>query len=370
MQQLNIQPFLKIGGLIVFFIITIFLYHFLFPYVYPFIIAFIISVMLHPIVSYIENKYRLTRSIASYLTILSIISLIGLFTYLFSHQIIIELSQITAHLPENFQKINELFLGFGQSTLIPIYDQVQTKLFFLPDTKHVEIEKTIPYITDKLYESSNDIITNILLSTSTLITSISQASLVIIFISLSILIMTKDFTNMQQIWQQFIPLKTRKKASEIFFHLKKSTFGLIKAQFFLACLTSCIVLIAFLIIGIDHLFVITLLIFLVDFIPYIGIGIIFVPWLLFSFLNGDYPFAIQLISLYMLIIIVRQFIEPKMIATHLHIHPLIALIILFASIQYFGLSGIIFTPILLIILSAMYHANIFTLMWEFISDKK
>lgn len=370
MQQLNLQPLIRIGGLIVLFLITFLLYHFLFPYIYPFIIAFIISVMLHPIVSYIENKYRLNRSLASYLTILVIVSLIGLFTYLFLQQIIIELSQIMAHLPATFQKINELFLNFGQSTLIPIYEQVQAKLFFLPDTHNLEIEKTIPYLTDKLYESSNDIITNILLSTSTLITSVSQASLVIIFISLSILIMTKEFTKMQEIWRQFIPLKTRKKSNEIFFHLKKSTFGLIKAQFFLACLTSCIVLIAFLIIGVNHVIVLTLLIFLVDFIPYIGIGIIFIPWLVFSFLNGDYLLAIQLISIYMLIIIVRQFIEPKMIASHLHIHPLIALIILFASIQYFGLSGIIFTPILLIILSAMYHANIFTFIWRFILDKK
>src|SRR5690625_3966716 len=111
---------------------------------------------------------------------------------------------------------------------------------------------------------------------------------------------------------------------------------------------------------------VTLIALVVDFVPYIGMGVLFIPWIIYTFLIDNYVLTIQLTVLYMILIIIRQIMEPKILATNIGLHPLIALIILFISFQHLGLLGVVLTPIALIMISAIYHAGIFHYLWHFI----
>ena len=103
-------------------------------------------------------------------------------------------------------------------------------------------------------------------------------------------------------------------------------------------------------------------------IPYIGIGALFIPWILYGFFSDHYTLTLQLSLLYAVLLIVRQIIEPRLLAKNLGIHPLIAIIILFISINIFGALGIIITPISLILFSSLYHAKIFHYIARFIKE--
>src|SRR5699024_11793379 len=103
----------------------------------------------------------------------------------------------------------------------------------------------------------------------------------------------------------------------------------------LTLITILISFIGFIILNINHTLLLTFIIFIVDLIPYIGIGFLFLPWILFLFLNADYLLTIQLASLYILIVIIRQFLEPKLISKHFGSHQLIALLIYYLIHHHF-----------------------------------
>src|SRR5699024_2296918 len=174
-------------------------------------------------------------------------------------------------------------------------------------------------------------------SFSFIVTSISQTSIILFFMFVSTYFMTKDFKLMEAYIKKLTPIQSKSYIFDFVYYCKHSIVGLLKSNLLLAIITSLL----------------TFIIFIVDLIPYIGIGVLFLPWILFLFLNADYVLTIQLASLYILIVIIRQFLEPKLIATHLRIHPLIALLILFITYQHFGVFSLVITPGLLVIISAL-----------------
>src|SRR5690625_1805820 len=92
----------------------------------------------------------------------------------------------------------------------------------------------------------------------------------------------------------------------------------------------------------------------IDIFQFIMKILIFIPCIGYLFITNDYFLTIGLSIIYMVVVILRQFIEPKILSAHIGINPLLALIILFFSIQFWGIGGILFTPILLILISALF----------------
>src|SRR5699024_511941 len=99
------------------------------------------------------------------------------------------------------------------------------------------------------------------------------------------------------------------------FNVKKSVFGFIKAQVIITIISSIIVFIGLWIFQVEHLFTLTLIVFFVDFIPYVGIGAVFIPWIIYNFFIEQHLLTMQLSILYIIVIIVRQVIEPKILAS-------------------------------------------------------
>src|SRR5699024_6773123 len=114
----------------------------------------------------------------------------------------------------------------------------------------------------------------------------------------------------------------------------KSLFGYIKAQCILIAISAFISLVGLLFLGMNHAFTITLIIAFVDLLPIIGTGIIFIPWIGYLFFSGDYSLTIGLTFIYMAIILIRQILEPKILSVNVGVSPLIALLTLFISVQW------------------------------------
>src|SRR5699024_5390579 len=146
---------------------------------------------------------------------------------------------------------------------------------------------------------------------------------------------------------------------EIHFHFKKALTGFMKAQFILIFITMLIIFAGLSLLKVDHAVTIALLAALVDLFPYIGTGIIFIPWAVYLFITGNYSLTIGLTLLYMFIIIVRQFLEPKILSSNIGLHPLAVLIVLFISMQLWGVSGIIIAPILVVVGIVLFQTEIF-----------
>lgn len=101
----------------------------------------------------------------------------------------------------------------------------------------------------------------------------------------------------------------------------------------------------------------------VDIAPMLGTGTILLPWTVYSFISGNYPLAIGLFIIYVVITVIRQIIEPKLVAGQLGLSPIITLSAMFLGLKLLGFLGLFIAPLTIIILKLLHDEGILHL-WK------
>ncbi len=104
------------------------------------------------------------------------------------------------------------------------------------------------------------------------------------------------------------------------------------------------------IIGVPYSVLVALCIAIFDILPVLGTGGIMIPWAVITFVLGDYGMAIKLLMVYVIITVVRNILEPKIVGGQLGLHPIVTLASMFAGVQLLGVVGLFGFPILLSLL--------------------
>jgi predicted PurR-regulated permease PerM len=91
---------------------------------------------------------------------------------------------------------------------------------------------------------------------------------------------------------------------------------------------------------------------LVDFIPALGCGTVLLPWAIVCLIIGDTYMGIGLLILYVIIFVIRQFIEPKIVGDQLGLNPLLTLVSMYLGFLIFrSVIGLIIAPIIVTVLA-------------------
>lgn len=327
-------------------------------YLYPFILAILLSLCIHPFVSFFEGKLKFPRALATFVVITLLFLLINGALFL----IVTELFQGTAYLADKVPAHFQAFVNMGEellnSKILPLYHKVISFFHALDPSQQSAINENIKHFTNDIASTGTGLLRNILLKIPAILSLLPHSITVLTFIVLATFLITNDLPELKLTVKKIFPINARSSAKDIILHLKKAFFGFIKAQLMLIFITACIIFIGLTFLRADHVLTITLLASVVDLIPYIGTGLIFVPWIVYLFVTENYSMTIGLTILYMIIVISRQILEPKILSSNLGIKPLVALFGLFIGIQLWGLPGIIIAPILLVFLNALYQAGV------------
>ena len=91
---------------------------------------------------------------------------------------------------------------------------------------------------------------------------------------------------------------------------------------------------------------------------FFGSGTVMIPWAIISALNGDLKLGIALFILYVIVLIVRQVLEPRIVSGHIGVHPIFTLIAMYTGFKVSGIIGLFSGPIVLIILQNVFETMI------------
>ena len=127
----------------------------------------------------------------------------------------------------------------------------------------------------------------------------------------------------------------------------------LKSYSLLFLMTFAELTVGFMILKIPYAVVAALAIAVFDILPVLGTGGVLLPWAVIMLVLGDYPLAIGILILYIVITIIRNMIEPRIVGKQIGLHPLITLIAMFVGLQLFGLAGMILLPMTAVVLSGM-----------------
>ena len=78
--------------------------------------------------------------------------------------------------------------------------------------------------------------------------------------------------------------------------------------------------IGLLIIGVKKAVLAAFLIAVFDIFP-LGAGLVLVSWAVICFIQGNVTRGVGLVLLYIIVVVVRQIIEPRIIGKHVGLHP-------------------------------------------------
>lgn len=89
---------------------------------------------------------------------------------------------------------------------------------------------------------------------------------------------------------------------------------------------------------------------LLDAIPFIGTGLILLPTALWQLLSGNIPGVVLAALTYVLCVMVRQLLEPRLLGKQTGIFPVFMLLAVYAGVRLFGLPGFFLGPLYLVLL--------------------
>lgn len=314
----------------------------------PFIFGWIISIIVEPMVVFLNKKLRIYRGISSFISIITFVLVAGLLISSLGGLLISELTKLSNRLPDLSLKAND-FISY-------IDDKFQSFYINIP-----------PNVAKSIYETLHNFLNSLtkhigVLATSTInfVTAIPNFLLFILFTLLSAFFISKDKEKIYKFIGLHIPNKVFK--NNKFKILKEdlvfALLGYIKAQLILMCITFLESAIGLSIIGVNYAILIALVVSLVDALPVLGSGSIYIPWIIVKLLGKDYSAALFLLILYLTVTIVRQTLEPKILSTQIGLYPLVTLMSIYIGIRLFGFIGIILGPIITISILALQKMGI------------
>ncbi len=329
----------------------------------PFLIAFIISLMIEPAIKKIMKKTHLTRRTSSIIIffLVSVIIIGGLAWLLIT--LFSESSSLLQSLNDYFDKL---------------YVQFQNLInYFDFDNIHLsdEILEVIQNSTGDFLTTASDWLRNILNNLINFVTSIPSIAICIGITVIALYFICVDKIYILDQIEHHLPRLWVKKISIHLKELIQTLGGYLKAEATLILVSFIISLIGLYILqivgfNIQYPLLMALFIGFVDALPILGSGTVMIPWAIICALNGDINLGIAIIVLLIIMSVVRQVLEPKLVSKNIGVHPIFTLIAMYTGFKVIGIIGLLVGPIVLIIVKNIFSNLIDQGVFKTIFDKK
>ncbi|MDQ0255048.1 sporulation integral membrane protein YtvI [Evansella vedderi] len=327
-------------------------------YLYPFLIGLLISLLFLPAVNFIENKFGWKRSAAVFFVICSFVIVFSALMTLLVAEIVAGLSYLTKVLPQYIHDGIDYIHQWFDTYILPLYEGVLAFSSQLNPGQQSTVHHSLESILSELGTHISTLLQHLLNGLADFLLTLPNTITVLFFALLGAFFITKDWPLMIQWLETRTPKRVKVVINKMTVQWKQAVVGYILAQLVLVSMTGTIVLIGLMIINVEYAITTAILIAIVDLFPYLGTGLIFIPWIIYAFLSGNWTLSIGLSILYGIVIIQRQLAEPKVMSKHMGIPPLALLISLFACYQLFGVFGLLIGPAVLIFIQSIIRSGL------------
>ncbi len=124
----------------------------------------------------------------------------------------------------------------------------------------------------------------------------------------------------------------------------------LKTQSVILCCISLTASGGFFLAGVKEFWFYGLLAGVMDVLPFIGTGIVLVPIGVIQLLGGQYVQAAIIFVSYVLCIVIREVLEPRLMGNGLQVSPVAILVSVYAGVLFYGIGGVLLGPVTLLIL--------------------
>lgn len=307
----------------------------------PFLIAFALSSLMEPIIKLLHKKIHLNRKISAPILLLLLIAII---VTLFVLSVLRLIKEIKA------------FIALAPGLLSELYTQITS----LISRSSASFEWLPSEITDNLgsvISNISEMITNFGKSVvkGAFVTAISfpEALIFTIITIMATFFMSMDRDKISATMARHLPESWMERIIALRKDLFAALFGYLRAALIMMCITFTEVFLGLSIIGIKYALLLAFVIAVIDALPILGTGTVLIPWSLYLLVTGNYRFGIYILVLYLVVLVIRQTIEPKVVGQQIGVYPLVTLLAMYVGLRLVGFAGLILGPITFLIIRNM-----------------
>lgn len=317
----------------------------------PFVVGWIIALIANPLVHFFEQKLKIKRKAGTAFVIITVIGLVVLAGYLIGAKVVQEGIDLIGDLPRLWEEWEEDFRMIGKN-MEDIYGQ-------LP----VQIRDTLVAFGDQMEDLAGKAVG--ILGTPTIEALGNFArhlptviiGIIMCLLSAYFFVAERDYLAVNI--KKHIPEGIRLRWEMVAHSLKRAVGGYFKAQFKIEIWMYLLLVIGFLLLGVEHALLIALGIACLDFLPVFGTGAVLIPWTVVKVLSADYQMALGLMIMWCGGQLVRQLIQPKIVGDSIGMPPIPTLFLLFIGYKLGGVAGMIVAVPLGIILVNLDREGMF-----------
>lgn len=311
----------------------------------PFIIALILASLLEPLVVRLMRVARIRRPYAAILTLLSAIAVFCLGAFLLITRLYTELSELAVTLPDFSYLVD--FVSRQVDTaerFVRVNPQVQNALSTSTET----LARTL----QELAKSGSTLLLNFL-------TALPGIFIVMIIALVATLLISSSFPKVKQFMANLIPRRWHVSIQAMSKDLGAAGMGYIRALAILMSVTAFTTITGLLLLGNRYAVTLGILAGFLDAVPIVGTGILFGPWIVGLLIMGLFGEGFKVILMWVITLVIRQFLEPKIMSKGLGLQPLPTLISMYVGMQLLGIGGILIGPAVVISYESLRRVGIF-----------
>lgn len=313
----------------------------------PFIFAFLFAFVIRRLAVRTRNRIRLPLKLICAIYVLIFYSTIGLLLTFLGIGAVAKLAEFVGNIPD-------LYDSLFQPLLNNIFESIRKTVLLMDPT----IADSLTGLYDQLLASVGSMLGDfsgwMLAWISNLVSSVPGLAIKILLMIIATFFAAMDFDK----FTNYISRQISPERKVLLIHIRDFLTGtvlrVLRAYGIIMSITAIELSIGLTIIGIPNAILIALVIALFDILPVLGTGGVMIPWAIITLILGDYKMGLSILVVYIIVTVVRNVIEPKIVGPQLGLHPLVTLMSLFVGAQLFGVLGLFGFPITL---SLLLHLN-------------
>ena len=353
-EQLRYKSFLlKAGYWAAIALLALLFFKYLFNPLLPFIIALAVSMILRPLVVRLTAKIKIKNSVTAtiivilaYLLLAALIAgiLVGLASAIISW---------ASGLPDYFTE-----------NIYPSLDRYGTKLLefaerFEPEQQEFVVNM-LPDIVSTISGFVVDFSKSAVTWASSVGTRLPSAFLTTVICVIATVFISIDYDNVAGTLLHKFPFRVQEALLFGKGAFSKIIINFAKSYSIILLITFAEMFIGLLIIGYENALLYAVAVAVFDILPVVGSGMVLVPWIIITFVQGSIGKGFGLMVLWLIVVTARQFIEPRVVGKQVGIHPLATLVSMWLGLKLVGGVGLLAFPILLLIIIELKEGGFFS----------
>ncbi len=313
----------------------------------PFLLAFIFAYVLHRPAVWIAGKAGVAYKPMALILVLLFYCVIVLLAALLGANLVSNTIKLVSALPE-----------FYTTKIVPALSSLFNRMEQALSGLDPVILEGLNTLGDRYVETLGQMVSSISMELVSLLSGLAS-SLPALFVKIVLMIISTffiagDYDHLMGFAARQLPAKAKALIRQINAYVVGTLLVCIRSYLLIMSITFVELAVGLTVLRIPYSVLIALLISVFDILPVLGTGGIMIPWVVIDVILGNYSLALGLLVLYLIITVIRNIIEPKIVGKQIGLHPVITLASMFVGVQLLGVWGLFGFPIGL---SLLRHLN-------------